>query len=190
MTSDLMVFQQALKKAPVNHLGRRDDQPGIQSADIGHEEQFWPEWDDQPGIQPAEIGHEEQYDQHLQHNSDPNLQDQVNIGGQNVNHILGPVIDLNQNPRQHVPGEFLEISDLIAGAHELNQEEFQKLEEMLNPVIHNHPPIQPILHEVQANDLDLNVPVVEMAISDLTVTFSSDSGLKRTLLVIPSMHSR
>lgn len=72
MTSDLMVFQQALKKAPVNHLGRRDDQPGIQSADIGHEEQFWPEWDDQPGIQPAEIGHEEQYDQHLQHNSDPN----------------------------------------------------------------------------------------------------------------------
>lgn len=175
MTSDLMVFQQALKKAPVNHLGRRDDQQGFSLLTLGMRSSFGQNGMISQGIQPADIGHEEQHDQHLQHNSDPNLQDQVNIAGQNVNHILGPVIDLNQNPRQHVPGEFLEISDLIAGAHELNQEEFQKLEEMLNPVIHNHPPIQPILHEVQANDLDLNVPVVEMAISDLTVTFSSDS---------------
>lgn len=93
----------------------------------------------------------------------------MNQFGQDLNIILDP--QQHQQADEHMGhNDFIELNDLV-GPHELDAADFEQLQDMLNPVIHNNAPAAPLPH---FPDIDLNLAALEDD-SDLTVTTISDS---------------
>lgn len=62
---------------------------------------------------------------------------------------------------------FIKLQYLNIPPHQLDDQDMLEVQELMNHVIQNHPP----LHQ-EVDNLDLNMP---QQVSDITVTFSSNS---------------